>query len=144
MLNKTAMNPHHISNKIEDASLSNLRVLVVEDNREARMLVRHMLQEFGLTQIFEASNGREGLHFIDLAPEMVDMVICDWNMPDMDGMALLKQIRTVFTDMPFLMLTGRCDLESVHEAKSAGVTAYIRKPFSPNQLEAKLRIISGV
>ena len=138
------MNPHHISNKIEDASLSNLRVLVVEDNREARMLVRHMLQEFGLTQIFEASNGREGLHFIDLAPEMVDMVICDWNMPDMDGMALLKQIRTVFTDMPFLMLTGRCDLESVHEAKSAGVTAYIRKPFSPNQLEAKLRIISGV
>ena len=143
MTNKTAMNPHHVVTKVEDKSLSSLRVLVVEDNREARLLVRHMLQEFGLTQIFEASNGREGLHFIDLAPEMVDMIICDWNMPDMDGMALLKQIRTVFTDMPFLMLTGRCDLESVHEAKGAGVTAYIRKPFSPNQLEAKLRIIQG-
>jgi CheY-like chemotaxis protein len=136
------MNPHQAITKIE-ASLGHLRVLVVEDNREARLLVRNMLQDFGLSQIFEANSGREGLHFIDLAPEMVDLIICDWNMPDMDGLSLLKQIRTVFANMPFLMLTGRCDLDSVHEAKSAGVSAYIRKPFSPNQLEAKLRIMQG-
>ena len=53
----------------------------------------------------------------------------------------MRQLRTVDPGMPFLMITGRTDMESVVEAKSSGVTGYISKPFSPQQLEAKLRII---
>lgn len=62
-------------------------------------------------------------------------------MPKMTGVEFLRQLRTVDGDLPFLMVTGRADMESVVEAKSSGVTGYIRKPYSPVQLEAKLRIL---
>lgn len=121
--------------------LEDLKVLLVEDQAEARAMVRNMLSEFGITQIFDSSNGKDALDFIDNAFDFVDIVICDWNMPKMTGVELLRQIRSVDPEMPFLMVTGRGDMESVVEAKSSGVTGYIRKPFSLQQLEAKLRII---
>ncbi len=121
--------------------LSTMRLLIVEDQLEARSMLRNMLMELGVNQIFEASDGRDALNFLDSAMDLVDMVICDWNMPRMNGVELLRQLRTVNHDIPFLMITGRGDMQSVVEAKGSGVTAYIRKPFSPNQLEVKLRII---
>lgn len=121
--------------------IADLKVLIVEDQQEARAMLRNMLTEMGLTQVFEASNGREALDFVDSAFDFVDLIMCDWNMPKMTGVELLRQIRTVDPDVPFLMITGRGDMGSVVEAKSSGVTGYIRKPFSPKQLEAKLRII---
>ena len=120
---------------------THLKILLVEDHAEARAMMRKMLLELGITQIFEASNGREALDFLGSAFEFIEMVICDWNMPSMSGVELLRQLRSVDADMPFLMVTGRSDIESVEEAKASGVTAYIRKPFSARQLEAKLRII---
>lgn len=120
---------------------SDLKILIVEDQNEARAMMRNMLLELGVNQIFEASNGREALTFIDNAMDFIDLIICDWNMPSMSGVELLRQLRTVEPNMPFLMVTGRSDMESVVEAKSSGVTAYIRKPFSPKQLEAKLKVI---
>jgi len=123
--------------KIED-----LKILVVDDQPEARALLKDMIIGLGATQIFESKDGRQALEFIDAAFDFVDIIVCDWNMPSMSGVELLRQIRTVDPDIPFLMVTGRNDIDSVVEAKSSGVTAYIRKPFSPAQLEAKLRIIS--
>jgi len=125
----------------QNSELKDLKILLVEDQPEAQALLRNMLMELGITQIFQAGDGREALSFIDSAFDMIDIVICDWNMPHMSGVELLRQIRTVDPDMPFLMVTGRGDMESVVEAKSSGVTGYIRKPFSPAQVEAKLRII---
>lgn len=127
---------------VED-TLSDMRVLVVEDQSDARALLRGMLMNFGITQIFEAADGKEALVFTDTALEMIDLVICDWNMPRLSGIELLRQMRSVSPDMPFLMLTGRGDIESVAAAKSSGVTAYICKPFSPAGLEAKLRVIQA-
>jgi CheY-like chemotaxis protein len=121
--------------------LESLKVLLVEDQKEARAMIRNMMLEMGITQIFEASDGREALSFIDAAFDFIDIVVCDWNMPSMSGVEFLRQLRTVDPDMPFLMVTGRSDMDSVIEAKSSGVTGYIGKPFSASQLEAKLRII---
>lgn len=121
--------------------LGGLKVLVVEDQSDARAMLRNMLMELGITQIFEASDGREALRFMDSAFDFVNLVICDWNMPGMTGLDFLRQLRTVDPATPFLMITGRSDMHSVVEAKTAGVTGYIRKPFSPKQLEAKLRVI---
>jgi two-component system chemotaxis response regulator CheY len=118
-----------------------LRVLIIDDRKETRIMVKSMLGEMGITQIFEANDGREGLEFVDIAFDMIDIILCDWNMPQMDGLQLLQQIRSVNSEMPFLLITGRSDQQSVIEAKGAGVTAYIRKPFSLNHLEAKLRIV---
>ncbi len=123
------------------SDLFQLKVLLVEDQCDARSLMRGMLGEMGVTQIFESKDGREALQFLDAAFDFIDMIICDWNMPGMTGLELLRQLRTVDPDLPFLMITSRSDMESVVAAKSANVTGYIRKPFSPAQLEAKIRVI---
>lgn len=122
--------------------INGLKMLIIDDQGDARRLIRNMLVDMNITQISEASDGREAMSLLDLAPEMVDMVICDWNMPKMSGIELLKQLRTVDPDIPFLMLTGRGDMESVYQAKEYGVSAYVRKPFSSTQLEAKIRILN--
>ncbi|MFZ4762842.1 MAG: response regulator [Alphaproteobacteria bacterium] len=124
------------------AHLEDLKVLLIDDLQESRVLMRNMMREMGITQIFECPDGQDGLHFLDTAPELVNLVLCDWNMPRMNGMALLKQLRSASVDVPFLMVTGRGDVASVVEAKGSGVTGYILKPFSQNQLEVKLRIVS--
>ena len=119
----------------------NLCVMIVEDQIEARAMLRNMLMEIGINQIFEAKDGREALNFLDEAMDMIDIVICDWNMPKMTGVEVLRQLRSVSPNLPFLMVTGRSDKESVVEAKQSGVNGYIAKPFSAAQLEVKLRII---
>lgn len=121
--------------------LEDLKVLIVEDQNEARAMMRNMLMEMGVTQIFDAPDGRDALTFLDSAFDFVDLIICDWNMPNMTGAELLRQLRSADPDIPFLMVTGRSDMESVVEAKSSGVTGYICKPFSSSGLEAKIRII---
>jgi DNA-binding response OmpR family regulator len=127
----------------KEEGIEKMKILVVDDQPDIRAMVRGMLSDMGITQIFEASDGREALSFTDAAIDMIDVVICDWNMPKLTGIDLLRQMRTVMPKMPFLMLTGRGDLDSVAEAKSCGVTAYIRKPFSPANLEIKLRVINS-
>lgn len=120
-----------------------LKILVVDDQQEVRSMIRGMLTELGITQIFEASDGKEAMVFTDNAMDMIDVVICDWNMPKVTGIDLLRQMRSVDPEMPFLMITGRSDIEFVSQAKASGVTAYIRKPFSPAHLEIKLRVIKA-
>jgi two-component system, chemotaxis family, chemotaxis protein CheY len=119
--------------------LEDLRLLLIDDQSSARAMARKMLKELGLNQVFEAPNGREAMKFLDSASDMIDLIMCDWNMPEMTGLQLLQQVRSTGVDIPFLMVTGRADMDSVMEAKAAGVTAYIAKPFSQLQLEAKLR-----
>ena len=121
--------------------LTDLRVLLVDDQMESRSLLRNMLSELGVSQVFDAPDGKEALSFLDNAFDFIDMIICDWNMPHMSGVELLRQLRTVNAETPFLMVTGRGDLDSVTEAKTSGANGYILKPFSATQLEAKLRIL---
>ncbi len=124
-----------------DTEFSNLRILVVDDQEDVRDMMRAFLTGFGVTQIFEASDGKAALSFFSTSEDGVDLIICDWNMPEMSGVELLKQLRVLDPDVPFLMVTGRSDMESVVEAKSSGVAGYIRKPFLPSALEAKIRIL---
>jgi len=121
--------------------IADLRILLVEDQPDTRAMIKNMLIELGITQVFESANGNQALQFMDSAFDFIDLVICDWNMPGMSGVELLRQLRSVDSSFPFLMVTGRSDQGSVIEAKSSGVTAYITKPFSTVQLEAKLRVI---
>ncbi len=122
-------------------SLQDYRILVVDDQPEMRSLIKDMLKDLSITQIFEANDGKEAMIFLDDALDLIDLIICDWNMPRVSGVDVLRQLRSTNDEMPFLMVTGRGDKSSVTEAKFCGVTAYIRKPFSPIELEAKIRII---
>lgn len=122
--------------------LDALKVLIIDDTHEARIMLKNMLSEIGITQVFEASGGREGMRFMDSAFDFIDIILCDWNMPEMNGLALLRQLRSVDASFPFMMITGRGDITSVSEAKGAGVSGYILKPYSLLQLETKLRIVA--
>ena len=119
-------------------TLNELTVLVVDDVVQARKLMKMVLNGLGVNQIFMAEDGKKALELIDASDGMIDMIICDWMMPHMTGLELLQQIRSVHSQMPFMMVTGRADLDSVKSAMTFNVNAYISKPYSPQQFEKKL------
>jgi len=121
-----------------ESDLSEFVVLAVEDQSQARKVLQMSLKELGVNQVFTADDGQEALNFLGTCGELINIVICDWNMPKLTGIDLLKQIRSADPDIPFLMVTGRADQESVMEAKIDGVSAYIAKPYSVKELERKL------
>ncbi|NKB49013.1 MAG: response regulator [Alphaproteobacteria bacterium] len=123
-----------------------LRVLLVDDSPQSLNLVKRMLHDLGSTQIFTAKNGAEALSLIGSfdGDDFIDLVLCDWNMPVMSGMELLRQIRTCDPDLLFYMITGQADRSSIVEAKAHGINGYIKKPFSPDELRKKLIVASRV
>lgn len=118
--------------------LKMMKILLVEDQDHAMKLVRMILRELGVTQIFTAKDGREAIEFLGECEDLVNVIISDWNMPRMSGLELLRQVRTVRPNIPFIMVTGRATIDSVKQARDGGVTAYLAKPFSPEQLERKV------
>ena len=129
-----------------NAEVRELKILLVEDNFEALNLTRNMLNAIGFNQVFTARDGMQALDMLNAfdGEEFVDVVLCDWNMPRVSGMDLLKQIRSCDPDLPFMMITGMADLEAVTEARSFGVTAYIKKPFSQDELSKKMNVLERV
>ncbi len=123
-----------------------IKVLVVEDDQHTTLLIKRMLLDLGVVNIFEANGGPEALRLLESleGQDLVNVVLCDWKMPDMSGLDVLKQIRTRDPDMPFLMITGVADVDSVIEAKAYSVTGYIKKPFSMEILRKKLRIVQRI
>lgn len=121
-----------------EISIDGLRILVVEDSFEAMNLIKGMLADLGIHEVYTAKNGVEALDFLGSCDDLVDVVLCDWNMPRMTGLDLLKQVRMSFPGMPFLMVTARGNIDSVMAAKKSGVSAYVVKPFSPAELEQKV------
>ena len=118
-------------------NLSDLNVLVVDDEAAMTRLVKMTLTDLDVSQVFTAKDGRQAIALLGELDD-IDIVICDWNMPHMSGLELLQQVRTMDRDMPFIMLTGRVDINSVKEAKDLGVSDYLGKPFTPDALKQKL------
>lgn len=123
--------------------LKDLRVLIVDDMPEAIKLLKMVLGAAGVTQVFSAKDGRAAQEFLDSADDMIDLIICDWEMPRMTGLELLQQVRTVYPDMPFMMVTGNTEIDAVKAAKGFGVNAYLGKPFSPQQIKEKIEQLAG-
>ena len=119
-------------------NIDHLKILLVEDDQNTRSTVRAMLAEMGINQVFESKDGEEANVFMDMDAMDIDIVISDWNMPEKTGFELLQNLQTSKPSLPFIMITGRADANSVQDAVQAGVTGYIRKPFSMKELEAKI------
>jgi len=118
--------------------LEEIHALVVEDNAPTTRLIKMMLQDMHLANIVTAKDGIEAQEMLDDGEERIDVILCDWRMPRMTGLQLLKLVRQTRPDMPFMMVTANADIESIRTAASEGVSSYIAKPFSPAQLQAKL------
>ena len=122
---------------------SALKVLLVDDQLSMRALARTALQQIGITNIDDASDGEEA--FRALVQKPVHLVISDFNMPKLDGLGLLRAIRShePIRGVAFIMLTGRADKELVQRAMQFGVNNYIVKPFTAAQLKEKIEEVFG-
>ncbi len=118
-----------------------IKILVVDDMSTMRRIIRTILNQLGYSNIEEAENGKQAL--AKLKSEKFDFVITDWNMPEMDGLTLVKEIRNdpELKHLPVLMVTAEAKKENVIEALKAGVNNYIVKPFTPEVLKEKMEKI---
>ena len=122
---------------------SAISVLVVDDQMTMRSLVRTSLQQIGMRDIREAADGEAGLREIVTKP--AHLVISDFNMPNLDGLGLLRAVRAhpPTSKTAFIMLTGRADRELVQRAVQFGVNNYLVKPFTVAQLKGKMEAVFG-
>ncbi|HIC97200.1 MAG TPA: response regulator [Aquificaceae bacterium] len=120
---------------------TDIKVLVVDDMSTMRRIIRTILNQLGYTNVEEAENGKQAL--AKLKKEKFDFLITDWNMPEMDGLSLVKAVRSdeELKGLPILMVTAEAKKESVIEALKAGVNNYIVKPFTPEILKEKMEKI---
>lgn len=126
---------------MSEEDFSHLKVLLAEDNDQSMKLVRMILNDMGVVQIFTVQDGREAVTMLEERGDDINFIISDWNMPRLSGLELLQHVRQVRADIPFLMITARANTDSVLIARDEGVSAYIAKPFSPFQLESKVRTV---
>lgn len=119
----------------------NLRFLVVDDFSTMRRIVRNLLKELGFSNVEEAEDGVIALR--KLREGNFDFVVSDWNMPNMDGLTMLQNIRSdeALKDIPVLMVTAEAKKENIIAAAQAGASGYIVKPFTAATLDEKLNKI---
>lgn len=117
------------------------KVLVVDDFSTMRKIIRNVLKQIGFDEVLEADDGTTALAII--RTEQVGLVVTDWNMPQMDGMELLKKIRghKATQNIPVLMVTAEGMKENIIAAVKAGVDNYIVKPFTSETLQEKIEQI---
>ncbi|MBW2095891.1 MAG: response regulator [Deltaproteobacteria bacterium] len=122
---------------------TSIKVMVVDDFATMRRIVKGVLKQLGFRQIREAENGSAALE--ELKKEPVGLIVSDWNMPKMTGLALLKAVKAddALRKIPFIMVTAEGQKENVIEAVKAGVSNYIVKPFTPEIFSEKLEKVLG-
>jgi two-component system, chemotaxis family, chemotaxis protein CheY len=117
------------------------KVLVVDDSAVIRQIIKKNLKELGFADLTEAEDGAAGLKKAGEGP--LDLIVSDWNMPNMTGLEFLKAVRADdgLKGIAFIMVTSEADKEKIMEAVQAGVSQYIVKPFNAVQLEEKIKAI---
>ena len=120
---------------------SNFKFLVVDDFATMRRIIRNLLKELGFSNVDEAEDGVSALQ--KLRNERFDFVVSDWNMPNMTGIDLLRNIRAdeQLKSLPVLMVTAEAKKENIIAAAQAGASGYVVKPFTAATLDEKLKKI---
>jgi len=121
------------------------KALVVDDSRMIRVILRKMLSEIGY-EVCEAGNGREALEIASTIPEQLEIVLADWNMPEMNGFDLLKELRKrqEFSSLKIVMVTTEAELAHMSKALEAGANEYIMKPFTKEIVFEKLELLGAL
>ena len=122
-----------------------MKLLVVDDSSTMRRIIKNTLARLGYKDVLEGADGVEGWNSLDSNPD-IEMLITDWNMPEMNGLELVKKVRADdrFKDLPIIMVTTEGGKAEVITALKAGVNNYIVKPFTPQVLKEKLGAVMGI
>jgi two-component system chemotaxis response regulator CheY len=117
------------------------KALVVDDSRAVRMLLVKTLRQLGY-EVEEAANGREALEIVEAGNSGVKLVLADWNMPEINGLDLLKRLRQnpELSSLAVVMVTTETEIEHIAEALEAGANEYVMKPFTQEILVEKLEL----
>jgi len=117
------------------------KALVVDDSKTIRTILTRTLNEIGF-EVLEAANGREALEVIEAEKTTVHLILLDWDMPEMNGLDLLKRLRETpeFSSMVVVMVTAQNNLDHIGEALEAGANEYVMKPFTRDVLVGKLEL----
>ncbi|MBB5213407.1 chemotaxis response regulator CheY [Parapusillimonas granuli] len=118
-----------------------MKILVVDDFPTMRRIIKNLLKDLGFENVDEAEDGAMGLE--KLRNGNFEFVVSDWNMPNMDGLEMLKHIRADpnMSKLPVLMVTAEAKKENIIAAAQAGANGYVVKPFTAATLEEKLNKI---
>ena len=118
-----------------------MHALVVEDSGTIRMILTAYLQKLGF-DVTVAVNGRDGLDRLNRM-ERADVVLVDWNMPEMDGISFVRAVRAngEYARLPLMMVTTNAELANVAEALKAGADEYLMKPFTADMIREKLALL---
>jgi len=118
------------------------KALVVDDSRAVRMIIGRTLRELGY-EVCEAANGLEALAVIAVEKSEVRLVLVDWNMPEMNGLDLLKKLRQDpdLASLVVVMVTTETETDHMTEALTAGANEYVMKPFTKDILLEKLQMV---
>jgi two-component system, chemotaxis family, chemotaxis protein CheY len=113
-----------------------MRIFIIDDSKTMRNIQKSTLATLGHTEIEEAGDGQDALSKVDAFNP--DLILCDWNMPIMDGITFVKQYRAKGRKVPIIMVTTEAEKTRVVEAIKAGVNNYVVKPFTPESLSQKV------
>ncbi len=118
------------------------KALVVDDSKTIRMILGRTLRELGY-EVCEAANGIEALKVMEAEKAAVNLVLADWNMPEMNGLELLKQLRLDpdLASLKVIMVTTETELDHMVCALEAGANEYVMKPFTKDILKEKLELV---
>jgi two-component system, chemotaxis family, chemotaxis protein CheY len=118
------------------------KALIVDDSKAIRMILGRILRELGY-ETCEAVNGKDALEVIESEKATVDLVLADWNMPEMNGLDLVKQLRQNpdFTSLKVIMVTTETEVDHIVSALEAGANEYVMKPFTKDILRGKLEMV---
>jgi two-component system chemotaxis response regulator CheY len=121
-----------------------LKLLVVDDSSTMRRIIKNTLQRLGFDDVLEAEHGVEAWQIMERTPD-INVLITDWNMPEMNGLDLVRKVRADgrYDSMPIIMVTTEGGKAEVITALKAGVNNYIVKPFTPQVLKEKLEDVLG-
>ncbi|MGB0671453.1 MAG: response regulator [Rhodospirillales bacterium] len=126
--------------RLRSYDLSQLRVLIIDDNKHMQLMIKEILRSFNIRMLQTADDGADALKL--LKTYSTDLIICDWNMAPLDGIAFVEMVRksndSTNPEVTVIMLTGHTEYNRVMAARDAGVNTFLAKPVSPSALYARI------
>ena len=118
--------------------------MIVDDSKAMRMILKKHLSVCGFDEIHEAGNGVEALEVLEEI-EWADVVLVDWNMPEMSGIELVERVRadSLYDEVPIVMVTTETEVTNMIRALDAGANEYVMKPFTAEVLREKLDLLGA-
>lgn len=123
----------------KDSQVTELKALIVEDDAPIATMIKAVLGQIGITKVTISGDGKQAVKMVQVAATPYDLVICDWSMPNMDGMEFLEWFRERHPKTPFVMLTAKTGALEFNQAKRKGADYFLMKPLLPEDLLLRLK-----